>query len=139
MEPLAELKREAEYALISALTMIGHSTSNLKDYAEYMSFSNICLPMRGGSRGKSVWEQSMQEPVARHATCMDVLRQTVKSAPKYRKKGHDYCEDMLEMCVRSIMRPGVVRFTRTLEATLGWPMVEQSGVLSHIPVKPKTQ
>jgi len=137
MVPLAEFKKEAEHSLISTLTIIGHTTVAIEDFAEYQSLANVCLPTRGQPSKKYAWTRAVEDGIARHYTCMEILRQTVKSAPKYRKRGHDYCEDMLEMGVRVTMRPGVVRFTRTLEDMLGWPSVTQSGVLSHVDVKPK--
>ena len=133
---LRDLQAEAEYALVSAITIIAHSTEELEDYADYQAFSNICLPMRSTKPATITWNDRVKDAVAKHYSCMSVLKEEVKSAPTYRKKGHDYCEDMLEMGVRVAMRPGIVRFTRGLEKTLGWASVEQSGVLSHIKIAP---
>ena len=133
---LVALQTEAEYSLLGAITIIGHATKNLQDYAEYQAFSNICLPMRSSDTTRVMWNDRIKDAVARHYSCMSILKQEMKSAPTYRKKGHDYCEDMLEMGVRVSMRPGVVKFTRSIEKKLGWPSVEKSGILSHVEVGP---
>jgi len=130
---LSVLQVEAEYALLVAIAIIGHSTSSLKDLLEYNAFSAITLPERGSKPPECVlWNDGVNVAVSRHYDAMALLRQATKSAPRYRKQGHDYCQDMLEMCIRCIMRPGIVVFTRLLERKLGWPSVEKSGVLSHI-------
>ena len=137
---LSVLQAEAQYAMLAAVAIIGHSTSSLRDLLEYNAFSSVTLPERGREPPECVlWNDGVNIAVSRHYDAMALLRQATKSAPRYRKQGHDYCQDMLEMCIRCIMRPGIVVFTRLLERELGWPSVEKSGVLSHVNVVPKIE
>ncbi len=129
---LMALHVEAEYAYVSAITIISHATERICDPEEYKTFSDICLPVRGsGPRSKNMlWTQSLNDAVARHFESVGLLRSYAKSIPKWRHEGHDYCEDMLEMCVRIIMRPGITKFSRGMEVALGWPSEMVSGVIA---------
>jgi len=135
---VATLAVEANYALLAAIAIVGHSTESLNDLIEYNAFETIALPESGGHEPVSVlWNDNVTVAVSRHYAAVSMLRQMRQSAPRYRKAGHDYCEDMIEMCCRTIMRPAVVNFSRFLEKSLGWPSVERSGVLSHVHLTPK--
>jgi len=135
---LANLYVESEYALMTAITIVGYNLETLVDAVEYQTFSDISLPARGSaSKSHILWNTNINKAVTRHFQCAEILRRKAKQAPRYRKQGHDYCQDMLEMCCRIIMRPAFVLFARFLETALDWPSFERSGVPAHVKISPK--
>ena len=136
---LVLLTQEAEYAMFSAVATIGLATKPLRDYSEYRAFSNICLPTKAKDQKTEVWSDSVNDAVHKHFSAISALKVTLKSAPSFRKKGHDYCEDMLEMVARIVLRPSLTKFAKSLEQVLGWQSIEKSGILEYVDLKPKIQ
>jgi len=138
LEPyLKELQSEGHYAQILTLAILQRCTEKISNQIEYDSFSRVTMPEMGCKPRTLLWNDNVRESVTRHYTAMIGLRQEYKSAPRYRSKDHDYCEDLVERCCRTVIRPGIVRFTREIERLLGWTAVESTGVLNSVWLEPK--
>ena len=135
IEPNLEvLMTEARHALAYAIIIVGHCTQPLTDLIEYKAFEDVVLPEKHRKTSKVYYSNTVTEAVVRHAKAIRVLKDNFKSAPRYRKDGHDYFEDMIEMVCRVAMRPAAGKFARALEAHLGWTRNEKNGVFDHAKV-----
>jgi hypothetical protein len=124
---LDELYAACVDASEASIRVIARIVKHIKDLNEYSIFSAVALPEQKGRAPKGVWTNNISESLHEHFAAMEGMKVTLRSAPKYRRRGADYCEGMLVGMCRALYRPISGGFSKAIAGKLSWtPYVVQA-------------